>query len=308
GAIVGGLIGSAAAETIRRLYDPTLEVLLTTLAAYGSFSAAEAVGASGVIGTVTAGLLCGSRAGRSGMSAAARVAAATFWEYVAFALNSLVFLSIGLMVKVPTLLEHWRSILAAYVVVTLSRAIVTTGIIGLLPAELRLPRRWTAILAWGGLRGALSMVLALSIPESFAQRDLLVTMTFGVVVLSILVQGITVSPALRWLGINGRGETHASYAETKAALLSTHSSLDDVERTGGMVATDEGMRRALAADYDEQLERAERELTSLGDSLGAQGTSALAARRLLANTERARVIEAFHSGAIDAAQRDRRLA
>src|SRR5262249_52117704 len=155
---------------------------------------------------------------------------------------------IGLMVKLPTLLQQWRAILAAYVVVTLSRAVVTTGIIGVLPANLRLPRRWTAILAWGGLRGALSMVLALSIPETFPQRDLLVAMTFGVVVLSILVQGITVSPALRWLGLNGRGESRASYAETKAALLSAHSSLDDVERTGGMVATDDGMRRALAAD------------------------------------------------------------
>jgi CPA1 family monovalent cation:H+ antiporter len=308
GIIVGGVIGAAAAEVIRRLYDPTLEVLLTTIAAYGAFSAAEAVGASGVIGTVTAGLLCGSRAGRSGMSAAARIAAATFWEYLAFALNSLVFLSIGLMVKLPTLLEHWRSILAAYVVVTLSRAVVTTGIMGLLPHARRLPRRWTAILAWGGLRGALSMVLALSIPESFPQRDLLVTMTFGVVVLSILLQGITVAPALRWLGINHRGETRASYAETKAALLSAHSSLDDVERTGGMVATDDGMRQALAADYDEQLQRAEHELTALGDSLGGADASALAARRLLARTERARVVDAFRSGAISAEQRDRRLA
>jgi CPA1 family monovalent cation:H+ antiporter len=242
------------------------------------------------------------------MSAAARIAATTFWEYVAFALNSLVFLSIGLMVSLPTLLEHWRSIVTAYVVITLARAIVTTGIVALLPSHLRLPRRWTAILAWGGLRGALSMVLALSIPESYPQRDLLVTMTFGVVVLSILVQGITVSPALRWLGINVRGETRPSYAETKAALLNAHSSLDDVERTGGMVAADDGMRRALAVDYDEQLARAERELTSLGARLGGSDGAAIAARRLLARTERARVIEAFRAGAIDAEQRDRRLA
>jgi CPA1 family monovalent cation:H+ antiporter len=308
GIIVGGSIGAATAEVIRRLYDPTLEVLLTTIAAYGSFTAAEAVGASGVIGTVAAGLLCGSRAGRSGMSAAARIAAATFWEYLAFALNSLVFLSIGLMVSLPTLLEHWRSILAAYVVVTLARAIVTTGIVGILPAPLRLPRRWTAILAWGGLRGALSMVLGLSIPDSFPQRDLIVTMTFGVVVLSILVQGITVSPALKWLGITGRGETRVSYEATKAALLSAHSSLDDVERTGNMIATDDGMRRALATDYDEQLDRAEAELTSLGTALGATEAAALAARRLLASTERARIIDAHRAGAISDDQRDRRLA
>jgi CPA1 family monovalent cation:H+ antiporter len=306
--IVGGVIGGAAARVIRRLDDPTLEVLITTIAAYGSFTASEVVGASGVIATVVAGLLCGSRAGRSGMSAAARIGAATFWEFAAFALNSLVFLSIGLTVKLPTLLEHWRAIVAAYVVVSLSRAVVTSVIVAVLPARLALPRRWTAILSWGGLRGALSMVLALSIPESFPQRDLLVTMTFGVVVLSILVQGITVSPVLRWLGLTGRGRAHGGYGQTQAALLSAHSSLDDLERTGSMIATDEGMRRALASDYDEQLARAERELSTLGGSLGNAEHAVLAARRLLATTERERVIEAHRAGVIDAEQRDRRLA
>jgi len=308
GIIVGGVVGGASAEAIRRLFDPTLEVLLTTLAAYTSFVAAQAVGASGVIATVTAGLLCGSRAGRGGMSAAARIAAATFWEYVAFAFNSLVFLSIGLMVRLPTLLAHWRSILAAYIVVTLSRAVVTTGLIELMPGHFKLPRRWTAVLAWGGLRGALSMVLAVSIPESFPQRDLLITMTFGVVVLSILVQGITVSPALRWLGLSKRLPARLGYAATQAALLSAHSALADIERTGTMVATDDEMRRALAADYDVQLERAERNLAALGTALGAEDAATAAARRLLSDTEQERVIEAFRSGAITAEQRDRRLA
>jgi Na+:H+ antiporter len=304
--LVGGLIGLAAAEAIRRLDEPTLEILLTIIAAYGSFKAGEVVQASGVIATVVAGLLCGSRSGRKGMSAPARIGATAFWEFTAFALNTLVFLSIGLTVKLPTLLEHWRPTLAAYIVITLARAVVTSIIATMLPARLALPRRWTAILSWGGLRGALSMVLALSIPESHPQRDLLVTMTFGVVVLSILVQGITVSPALRWLGLTGRGRAYRGYDETQSALLSAHSSLDDLERTGGMVATNDSMRRALATDYDEQLERAERELSALGSTFGAP--DALATRRLLATAERERIIEAHRAGAIDEEQRDRRLA
>jgi CPA1 family monovalent cation:H+ antiporter len=306
--IVGGLIGAAAAEAIRRLDDPVLEILFTIIAAYGSFTAGEAVHASGVIATVIAGLLCGSRSGRKGMSAPARIGAAAFWEFAAFALNSLVFLSIGLTVKLPTLLEHWRAILAAYAVVTLARAVVTGAIVAVLPARLALPRRWTAILSWGGLRGALSMVLAVSIPESHPQRDLLVTMTFGVVVLSILIQGVTVSPALRWLGLTGRGRAYRGYDATQSALLSAHSSLEDLERTGAMVATNDSMRRALTADYDEQLDRAERELSALGSSFAASETATLAARRLLATTERERIIEAHRAGAIDDEQRDRRLA
>jgi len=149
------------------------------------------------------------------------------------------------------------------------------------------------------------MVLALSIPETFPQRDLLITMTFGVVILSILIQGITVGPTLRWLGLHRRKGEHPGYLGTQLALLSAHSSLEDVERTGAMVAANETMRRALAEEYDERLRRAEHALSWLGTQLGGGGETNHAARRLLATTERERVAEAFKSGAIDEAQRDR---
>jgi monovalent cation:H+ antiporter, CPA1 family len=306
--IVGGLIGAAAAAMIQRLYEPRLEVLLTTIAAYGSFVAAQAVGASGVIATVAAGLLCGSRTGRSGMSAAGRIATATFWDYVAFAFNSLVFLSIGLMEDLPSLLASWRLIVVAFLIVTLTRVVVTMGVARLLPRDLKLPRSWTAILAWGGLRGALSMVLALSIPETFPQRQLIITMTFGVVILSILAQGITIGPMLRWMGLRFRRGEQAGYVGTQLALLSAHSSLADLERTGAVLGANPRMRRALAEEYDEHLDRAERSLTWLGEQLGGNTESAHAARRLLAATERERIDEAFRSGSIDAAQRDAWLA
>jgi CPA1 family monovalent cation:H+ antiporter len=308
GIIVGGLIGALAAEGIRRLTEPMLEVMLTTIAAYGSFVAAEGVSASGVIATVTAGALCGSRAGRRGMSAEARIAAATFWEYIAFVLNSLVFLLIGLTVQVPMLLQHWRSIVAAYTIVTLSRAIVTSALAVVLPSVHRLPPRWTAILALGGLRGALSMVLAVSVPLSFPQRDLLITITFGVVILSILAQGITVGPALKWLGLRREREARLGYMDTRAALLSTHRALEDLDRTASMVATDGEMRRVLAAEYDERIARAEDELASLGASLGAGDGATLSARRLVRDTERQRVLDAFHGGGMSIEERDRRLA
>jgi CPA1 family monovalent cation:H+ antiporter len=305
--VAGAAIGGASAEAIRRVDEPKLEVLFTTIAAYGAFVAAEALGASGVIATVASGLVCGGRTGRKGMSAGARIAAATFWDYIAFAFNSLVFLSIGLMVKLPALLDNWRLIVGAFFLVTVTRAIVTWGVAVLLPSRLRLPRRWTTILSWGGLRGALSMVLALSIPETYPQRELLVTMTFGVVILSILIQGVTVGPTLRWLGLRRRRGDHAGYLGTQLALLGAHSSLEDVERTGGMVVANESMRRALTEEYEDRLDRAEHALIWLGTQLGGGEASTRAARHLLATTERERIEEAFRSGAIDEAQRDRWL-
>ena len=230
--IVGGAIGAACAEAIRRLYEPRLELLLTTFAAYGSFVAAAAVARPASSRPSSRDCFAGVRAGRRGMSALATHRRRTFWEYVAFALNSFVFLSIGLMVKPSALLASWRPILVAFLIVTFP-VVVTFASPAACRMRLRLPRRWTAILSWGGLRGALSMVLALSIPETFPQRDLLITMTFGVVILSIVIQGITVGPTLRWLGLRFRRGDQAGYVGTQLALLSAHSSLDDLDRTGG---------------------------------------------------------------------------
>ena len=93
-------------------------------------------------------------------------------------------------------------IVAAYLTVTVGRELVIAAV-GLLlrPTRERLLPSWGVVLVWGGLRGGLSMVLALALPSDFIHRDLLITMTFGVVVLSILLQGLTMSTLLRRLGI-----------------------------------------------------------------------------------------------------------
>ena len=90
----------------------------------------------------------------------------------------------------------------AFVAVTLGRAAVVFAVSALLrPTAERIPVRWSLMLTWGGLRGALSMVLALALPAEFPRRELIVTMTFGVVLLSIVVQGMTAGPLLRRLGL-----------------------------------------------------------------------------------------------------------
>jgi monovalent cation:H+ antiporter, CPA1 family len=114
----------------------------------------------------------------------------------------------GFQARVPSLIAAWRPILIAYLVVTLSRTVVTYGLNAVHPKEQRLSKEWTAVLTWSGLRGSLAMVLALSLPPTMPQRDLVVTITIGVVVLSILVQGLTVRPLLRWLGISEPPAVH----------------------------------------------------------------------------------------------------
>jgi CPA1 family monovalent cation:H+ antiporter len=202
--VIGGAIGLAIGRLLGWVDDVMVMITLTTTAAYGSFLLADTFGASGVIAAVTAGLLSGRAAAQRAIPASDRTALREIWEYIAFALNSLVFLLIGFQTRVSELFLAWRPVVIAYVVVMIARILVTYAIVGLMPRREQLPRKWTGILAWSGLRGSLSMVLALSLPTAMPQRELIVDMTVGVVVLSILVQGVTVSPLLRRFGLAER--------------------------------------------------------------------------------------------------------
>ncbi len=200
GFAIGAAAGFMVSHVIARIDDPMVEISLTTIAAYGSFVVAEEFHFSGVIATVTAGMLCGNIGAPRGMSPATRIAVESFWAYLAFALNSLVFLLIGLEVRVSQLIAEWRPILLAFGAVMGGRALVVFLASALLRRTREaIPWRWALVLTWGGLRGALSMVLALSIDPAFPHREIVVTMTFGVVLLSIVIQGITTEPLLRAL-------------------------------------------------------------------------------------------------------------
>lgn len=201
---IGMLIGFASALLLRQVNDAMIEITVSTLVAYGSFTIAEELHASGVIATVTAGMFFGSYAAPRTMGPQTRVAVEAFWEYVAFVLNSLVFLLIGLAVSVQQLIAAYRPILLAFLAVLVARAfVVFVATVITRPTTERIPWRWSLVLTWGGLRGALSMVLALSLAPDFPNRDLIVTMTFGVVILSIVLQGVTAGPLLRKLGLAG---------------------------------------------------------------------------------------------------------
>lgn len=173
GALIGTGVGLVVSQVIRQVDDPMIEITLTTIAAYGSFVAAEHFHYSGVIATVAAGMLCGNYGARVGMSPSTWIAVETFWEYLAFALNSIVFLLIGLEVHFQALLASWQAILVAYLVVTGGRALVIFGASSLLRrTRERIPWVWSVILTWGGLRGGLSIGAGTQSPPGFSAAGL----------------------------------------------------------------------------------------------------------------------------------------
>ena len=193
GAAIGGVIAYLIVRVTERVNDPMIEITLTTIAAYGSFVLAEDLHLSGVIATVVAGLVLGAATREKAFSAETRVTADAFWQYIAFALNSIVFLLIGFEVRPAALLASAAIIAIAFVMSLFARFGVSSPVAAMLRrTSERLPRSWIVLVTWGGLRGALAMVLALALPTDFPQRALLIDMTFGVVIVSLLLQGLTI--------------------------------------------------------------------------------------------------------------------
>jgi CPA1 family monovalent cation:H+ antiporter len=251
GLFIGVAFGYGASLVIQKVDDPMIEITLTTIAAYGSFVAAEHFHFSGVIATVTAGMICGNYAARTGMSPSTRIAVATFWEYLAFALNSLVFLLIGFEVQVEALVAAWKPIVVGFVAVLAARAIVVF-VVGFLLKRTKesFPSSWAAVLTWGGLRGSLSMVLVLGLPDTLPHRDLLVTMTFGVVILSILVQGLTMGPLLKRLGLVGQRGAALELERQRAQAKAAAAALDELERLAREGSVSAGTLASVRQEFE----------------------------------------------------------
>jgi len=214
GVVCGMACGGAAILLAGRTDDHLVETALTAIAAYGSFLIAEHLGASGVLATVAAGMTMGNlgvlaeRRNGLGLSARGRRFVVAFWEFAAFVANSFVFLMIGLsLAKV-----HAHSALALAAEIALALAGRALAIYPLcVPFALsrwRIPLRQQHFLWWAGLRGALALALALSLPEATPYRDEILVGAFGVVAFSSLVQGLTAGLALRALGLD-RNEDEA---------------------------------------------------------------------------------------------------
>ena len=226
GIVIGVAVGLLVSYLATLVHDHLIEIMLTTLAAFGSFVIAEALHASFVLAVVAAGMACGNVGARYGMTPTNRIAVASFWEYAVFVANSFVFLLLGKEMDLARLWALAIPILIAWAVLMAARTVVITLVTGALrKSSERLPPRWPTVLVWGGLRGSLSMVLAVSIPETFAQRQLLIDLVFGVVLVSIMVQGLTMAPVLRWAGVVGGGPEKRAYMRIRGAMRATRDAL-----------------------------------------------------------------------------------
>ncbi len=201
GVLCGALVGGGALLLLGRTEDHLVEITFTLIAAYGSFLLAEHFHLSGVLATLTAGMLLGNLGPLGILTTKGRAEVISFWEYVAFVVNSLIFLLIGIRLAHHSFGAVLVPIMTAIICVLLGRALAVYGCCILFQgSRWRVSAAHQHILFWGGLRGALALALVLGLPDSLPLRDTLITVTFAVVAFSVIVQGLTVTPLLRKVG------------------------------------------------------------------------------------------------------------
>jgi len=208
-------------------------------AAFGSYLLADFFDFGGVLAVVASDLMVG-HFGRRGMSPTTRIVLTNFLEYIAFLANSIVFLLIGMQVNLPSLADAWKAILGAIFAVLLARILIVYGLSWLIQ-RMRvepIPFKWQHVLSRSGLRGAISLALALSLPTAIgSERGLLVVMAYGVVLFTLLVQSTTMRGLIHRLQIVTRSEAQLEYEKSLACLASVRTAdtrLDQIHKEGGL--------------------------------------------------------------------------
>ena len=202
GVAIGVAAGAVAVAVLRLVRDAELEILITLVLAYGSYLAADVIHASGVVSVVTSGLVVARYGSRTGRLQGTQLHG--FWSLLAFVLNAVLFLMVGIALPTHRLAEVAGLALGAYLIMFAARILPVYGLLGL--ADLRgssIPWTWRHMTVWGGLRGALSVALALSVAASPAVNPNVSVIAYGMVVLSLIVQGGLLLPVADLLHLRG---------------------------------------------------------------------------------------------------------
>ena len=191
GAIFGLVIGWIAYRILKSIDNYQIEILVTLSLVTGGYALASAINISGPIAIVVAGLLIGNHGRKFAMSEVTRNNLAMFWELIDVILNSVLFVLMGLELLVLQLsLTHVLAAVAAIFIVLLSRFVSIGTPMRLLAFRKKFSLSTLIIMTWGGLRGGIAVALALSLPVGY-ERNIIIAITYGVVVFSVLVQGLT---------------------------------------------------------------------------------------------------------------------
>jgi len=229
---IGSATGFGISYLTQRFDLPMVEQSLTLVSAYSTYLITEDLGGSGVIGVVTTGLVLGNFGSRIGMNPRTRLIVTEFWDFLAFFVNSIIFLLIGDQIRFGVLGDNLGVIAVTIGAMLLTRAIASYGL-GILSNGLRRSQiSWQeqTVLFWGGLRGSVSIALALSVPVTLGAREEIVATVFGAVLFTLLVQGLTTKPLLEALGLLNEQTMRQQYSEATARWMALNQVLKHLQQ------------------------------------------------------------------------------
>ena len=200
GAVIGIAVGFLGVALMRAAEDAPLEILATLVIAYGSYLAADIIHASGIVAVVAAGVVIARYGSSAGKLHGTQLLG--FWNLLAFVLNAVLFILVGAALPASKLLPVAGLVIGAFAIMLLTRAVPVYGLLGALDWRARaIPWRWRHLTFWAGLRGALSVALALSVADLTQVDKRVSIVAYGVVLLSLLLQGGLIAPVARVLRI-----------------------------------------------------------------------------------------------------------
>jgi len=318
----GWFLGWAASKLRRRLKDPTLTITVSLLTPFLAYLPPELLGGSGVLATAVAGLYIGRNISNL-TSPEIRLAGLPVWRTVIFILNNILFLVTGLQLK--NVIEKAGGVSASalfYDGVLISLVVILVRIIWVYPAAI-LPRllskslrardpmppfRQIFIVSWTGMRGAVSLAAAFGIPvvtamgTSFPGRDLIIFITFCVILSTLVLQGITLPALIRWLSIDrdGRRERKgAHHEEARARIEAAQAALGEIDTWAKEGDCSDEMAHHLRRHYEKQIQNLNRHRDEEKDTeLGHLSKRDAELQRKALATERAKIMELHGKGLI----------
>lgn len=264
GVLIGLALGYLSIGLLRQSDDPLSSILLTVAIALGAFQAGQFLHVSGVVAVVVAGLIVGNFENSQATSATTQVTLFSFWEYASFGVNTFIFLLIGVEINIINLWENLLAVFLALIAYQVGRALTVYPLLALVRFfDREIPMRWRHVLFVGNIKGSLSTALALSLPSTLPGRETLLAIILGIVLLSLVGQGLTLPWVLQRLKLSRRSKFSHQIEELQAQLMTGKAAQDELDSLFKSGVLPKSVYEEMRASYQVRVATSERTLRDI---------------------------------------------
>lgn len=306
GVLVGIALGYLSVGLFSQTDDPLSVILLTVAVALGAFQLGEFFHVSGVVAVVAAGLIVGNFGLSRNTSASTQVTLFSFWEFAGFGVNTFIFLLIGLEINLFSLWQNLLGVFLALIAYQVGRLLTVYPLLSLVGFFDRpIPMRWRHVLFLGNIKGSLSTALVLSLPLNLPGREMLLAIVLGVVLISLVGQGLSLPWFVQRLKLSHRSESHQQIEELQAQLITAKAAQDELDSLLKSGVLPKAVYEEMRANYQIKVAASERSLREIYNQRPENATNLLGAATNLDAIRRQLLLA--EKGALNEAMRRRIL-